>query len=240
MNVKSDRKAGPDFSPNARMPALSPAAQAAVILNVNGARNVRASRTRALRKAGYRVIESADCREVHQLGLQTKPDVIVINGLSSPEDLRLCAQLKANPTTRETPLIALCSLHTKSHAHFATSCFPEPVTPKALLSIIGLVQRLQAVEQRMVKVATSNQLTLIKSNTTPHDLLSPLSTISSLAAWIRSEYGHRLGAGGENYLELLDQSIDQMRAAVLRVFAVSVSGGGIDNEPARIHGHRAC
>lgn len=58
-----------------------------------------------------------------------------------------------------------------------------------------------------------------------HDLLSPLTTICSLSAWISGEYGHSLGVGGREYLDLLQKSVDRMSAVVYdlldQVFDVS-------------------
>jgi len=47
-----------------------------------------------------------------------------------------------------------------------------------------------------------------------HDLLSPLSTISSLSAWIADEYSDRLGPDGREWLNLLEKSVERMRAVI--------------------------
>ena len=123
-------------------------------------------------------------------------------------------------------MISLCSAHTKRHTHCADACFPEPVKSSTLISIVGLILRVKATERRFAQArAASNQrLTEVKA----HDLLSPLCTISSLAAWIREEYVHQLGACAREYLGLLDQSVERMREVIVRTFGSSIQHGQID------------
>ena len=230
----------PARTPDAHSPATSETAtwqpadfqsadRPAVILNANGAATVRATRTRALRKSGYSVIEAANCTEALQVGIQRVPDLVVINGLSRSNDLKICAQFRANPAMRDIPLISLCSAQTIRHVRYADSCFLEPVKPATLISIIGLALRAKAAERRVLEMAASAHRLTAMADTEAHDLLSPLCTISSLAAWIRGEYEDQLGAGGREYIGLLEQSVDRMREVITRIFAVSVRHGKLDS-----------
>lgn len=218
VNLKSARVTNLSSAVTSRMKPLRPVAKQAVILNANGMSSVRGRRTRALRKAGYRVIDASDCSEALRVGIERQLDIIVLNGLSGPEGLRVCAKLRANPTIREVPLIALCSSHTRNYAHYPDSCFLEPVKPTTLVSIVGLALRVKAAERRLEQ----NQRLEITAKTGVHDLLSPLCTISSLAAWIREEYADQLGGDGRGYLGLLEQSVDRMRAVIVRTFENSI------------------
>jgi light-regulated signal transduction histidine kinase (bacteriophytochrome) len=47
-----------------------------------------------------------------------------------------------------------------------------------------------------------------------HDLLSPLSTIASLSTWIADEYSDRLGPDGREWFNLLEKSVERMRAVI--------------------------
>ena len=210
-------------------PADLPSAdRPAVILNANGTAMVRATRTRVLRKSGYSVIEAANCTEALQVGIERVPDLVVINRLSRSNDLKVCAQFRANPAMRDIPLISLCSAHTIRLVRYADSCFLEPVTPATLISIIGLALRAKAAERRLLEMAASTHRLTAIAHTGPHDLLSPLCTISSLAAWIRWEYEDQLGAGGREYIGLLERSVDRMRDVITRIFAPSIQHGKLD------------
>jgi response regulator RpfG family c-di-GMP phosphodiesterase len=59
-----------------------------------------------------------------------------------------------------------------------------------------------------------------------HDLLSPLCTISSLTSWIFGEYCDQLGAGGQEWLGLLQQSVERMRI-VVEMFLTTTSDGRV-------------
>jgi CheY-like chemotaxis protein len=224
VNVKSARKL------YAYLPApRKESSQPAIILNVSGIRSVRTLRTRVLRRAGYSVIEAADCTEAIEAGAERQPDIIVMNGFSGSEEIKLCAKLRANPTMREVPLISLYSSRGRRDAHYADSCFLEPVKPTTLISIVELVLRVRAAERRLVQgVAASNHGSTTTRDTRAHDLLSPLCTISSLAAWIRGEYADRLGGGGREYLGMLEQSVERMREVIARTFEPPVHHGRVD------------
>lgn len=224
MNVKSTRKLYAYFPATPRTKPSQPA----IILNVSGTRSVRTSRTRALRKAGYSVIEAADCTEAIEAGTERQPDIIVMNGFSGSEEIKLCAKLRANPTMREVPLISLCSSRARRDAHYADSCFLEPVKPTTLISIVELVLRVRATERRFVQGVAASNHGPTTMDTRAHDLLSPLCTISSLAAWIRGEYADRLGGGGREYLGMLEQSVERMREVIARTFATPVHHGRVD------------
>ena len=223
VNGRSGRISDAYFLATYQTVSLQPAARPAVILNANGVPRVRAARTRALRKGGYSVIEAVDCTQALRVGIEKKPDVIIMNELSGPEDLKICSELRANPGMHGVLLISLCSSHTKWHARYADSCFLEPIKPTMLRSIIGLVLQVKAAERGLLEAAASNQRLKAMAETIAHDLLSPLCTISSLAAWIRGQYEDQLGAGGREYLGLLEQSVDRMREVIVRTFEVPIS-----------------
>lgn len=220
---------GPDayFRAWSRTASLRPVPIPHVILNANGSPSVRATRTRALRRGGYMVIEAVDCSEALRAGLAEQPDVIVMNGLSGAADLKICAQLRAEPAMHGVPLISLCPSHRKAHARYVDLCFQEPIKPTTLISIVGLVLQVKAARE-FLQAAAPNDGPRATAETRPHDLLSPLCTISSLAAWIRGEYEDQLGAGGREYLGLLEQSVERMREVIVKTFAVSTPAGRPD------------
>jgi hypothetical protein len=150
-----------------------------------------------------------------------------MNGFSRPEDFKLGAKLRANPATREVPLISLCSSLARRHADYADSYFLEPVKPTTLISIIELVLRVKAMERRLVQEVAASNSEPTPTDTMAHDLLSPLCTITSLAAWIQGEYADQLGGGAREYLGMLERSVDRMREVIATTFAASIDHGRI-------------
>ena len=102
--------------------------------------------------------------------------------------------------------------------------------------IHDLMRLKQQLEVRVEELTRQNDV-LIQSNKdlragvprAAHDLLSPLCTISSITTWIFGEYCDRLGAGGREYLGLLQQSVERMRT-VLELFLNPASDGPVDLE----------
>ena len=102
------------------------------ILLVDDSRFLRIANERALSRAGYQVLASADGEEGLRLAIEHKPDLIVLDmmlpKLSGPEVLRA---LRANPQTARIPIMVLSSLSQANEARLleegATAYFEKSV-----------------------------------------------------------------------------------------------------------------
>ncbi|OGU24892.1 MAG: hypothetical protein A2X66_06170 [Ignavibacteria bacterium GWA2_54_16] len=78
------------------------------VLNVDSDPESLSSTTTALRNRGYVVLESASGAECLRVAKKEKPDVLLIGpGLRDIDSARLCAQLKAEGTLRDTPVVLI-------------------------------------------------------------------------------------------------------------------------------------
>jgi len=92
-----------------------------------------------------------------------------------------------------------------------------------------LEARIEELRRKNDALIESNKHLRTAAPVAAHDLLSPLCTISSLTTWIFEEYCDHLGAGGQEWLGLLQQSIERMRTAV-ELFLTAASDGRVDLE----------
>jgi len=123
---------------------------AEVILNSGGVPEILSARSRALRRAGYRVAEAVSEADTVRLALETKPNLIVL-GLTSGVDPEICAQLKGDRAGAEIPLIAICSATMgKRRVRHADLCLPATVTTSLLVSLARLLLRVSIAERRLV------------------------------------------------------------------------------------------
>jgi signal transduction histidine kinase len=78
------------------------------------------------------------------------------------------------------------------------------------------------------RLALSNRDLQRFAGVVAHDLHSPLATINTLTMWILREYGDKLGEDGREYLTLLQNSVERMRALVDAVLQSSMDRHGGD------------
>ena len=125
-----------------------------VIIHAAADSQLRAQRTRVLRKAGYSVEEAGSGNETLLLARKTRPDLIVANGLS-PDFFR---QVRSNPLTAAVPLVHVCAPGVASSEcdQYADAALAENTAPSVLVSVI------QAV---------------LKARTPPHTLASPFTDL---------------------------------------------------------------
>ncbi len=85
------------------------------VLLVDDSKFLRMANEHALSRAGYMVLTAADGEEALQVAIHDLPDIILLDmmlpKLSGPEVLKA---LKANPATRDIPVIVLTSLSQKN------------------------------------------------------------------------------------------------------------------------------
>ena len=103
-----------------------------------------------MRRTGFTVAEADTGLETLRLALETKPDLILVNGPFGSDAPDVLGQLKANPATQNIPLILICAPRVARHAsseHLADSWLSEAGASKTLLPVIQLLLRARSAER---------------------------------------------------------------------------------------------
>ena len=123
------------------------------VLNVDDNAANRYLKSRALRQAGFQVVEAGTAREALQLVSERRPDLVLLDiRLPDISGLDVCRQLKSDPATKSIPVVHISATFvddaakSSSVASGAEVYLAEPVGPHELTSTIRTVMRLRQAE----------------------------------------------------------------------------------------------
>jgi signal transduction histidine kinase len=128
------------------------------VLNVDDNAANRYLKSRALRQAGFHVLEAANGAEAMALTAERRPDLVLLDiKLPDMSGIEVCRQLKQNPRTGTIPVVHISATFTDEQTK-ATSgqagadvYLAEPVGPAELTSTLRTVLRLSAAEREVAE-----------------------------------------------------------------------------------------
>lgn len=131
---------------------------APTVLNVDDKGANRYVKSRALRSAGYEVLEAGSGRAALDLAFAHRPDLVLLD-LKLPDisGFEVCRILKSDPETSRIPVVHISSTfvgeETKSDSAQAGAdmYLAEPVSPQELTSALRTVLRLRATERTLAE-----------------------------------------------------------------------------------------
>lgn len=125
----------------------------ATILNVDDTPSMRYGKTRALRQAGYHVIEAETGAEAMRLLREYKPHLVLLDvNLPDANGIELCKRIKLDPETRGIPVVQISATYTTDLDKVlgleggADIYLTEPLEPKELETVISALLRLRRTE----------------------------------------------------------------------------------------------
>jgi len=156
------------------------------VLNVDDTSANRYVKSRALRCAGFKVIEAGTGRTALALTLEHSPDVVLLD-LKLPDisGFDVCRILKSDPKTRHIPVVHISATfvddQTKRDSAEAGAeiYLAEPVAPDELTSTVRTVLRLRATERELAERETRLRLATESAGIATWDL----SPESGSATW---------------------------------------------------------
>jgi signal transduction histidine kinase/DNA-binding response OmpR family regulator len=129
-----------------------------LVLNVDDSVANRYLKTRALRQAGFHVIEAGTGSDALSLARERRPDLVLLDiKLPDMSGLEVCRLLKTNRVTERIPVVHISATFvdesTKSSSIDAGAevYLAEPVGPHELASTVRTVMRLRAAEREIVE-----------------------------------------------------------------------------------------
>jgi PAS domain S-box-containing protein len=127
-----------------------------LILDVDNRADVRAPRTRALREAGFEVVDAGGGREALALVLSAQPDLVVLHvHLPDLDGLEVCRRIKADPRTASIPVLHVLAIHTgREHRvaaldNGADAYLAEPVELSELVATVRALLRSRPADIRL-------------------------------------------------------------------------------------------
>jgi PAS domain S-box-containing protein len=124
------------------------------VLNVDDNPANRYLKSRALRQAGFHVIEAATGRDAMALTYERRPDLILLDiKLPDMSGLDVCRLLKGDPKTGAIPVVHISATFVDEETKLSSSdsgaevYLAEPVGPTELTSTLKTVLRLRAAER---------------------------------------------------------------------------------------------
>jgi PAS domain S-box-containing protein len=145
---------------------LTDAKSAACVLVVDDDDAARYAKSRMLRQAGYRVLESVSGGEALRSVAACNPDLILLDvRLPDINGLEVCRRIKANPDTASIPVLQMSASFRDDRSKVAgleggaDGYITEPVEPTLLVATIGAFLRTRAAEQSVRDLALEWQVT---------------------------------------------------------------------------------
>lgn len=128
------------------------------VLNVDDTAANRYLKSRALRQAGFRVIEAGTGQSALALVLEERPDLVLLDiKLPDMSGLEVCRVLKGNPKTEHIPIVHISATFVSEEAKSvsmesgAEVYLAEPVGPHELTSTVRTVMRLRETERTLAE-----------------------------------------------------------------------------------------
>ena len=182
----------------------------------------------ALGREGYELRQSLSGQQALQVVQLDPPDLILLD-ISMPEldGYEVCRRLKAQPQTRDIPVIFLGALdesldQAKAFKVGGADYVTQPFQIAEVLARVKhqiRLQQLQSVnrQQQQQLEAVKDELKLFTSSVS-HDLRSPLRGLQGLSKALLEDYGHQLDELGTTYLQRIEAtaiSMDQLLNALI-------------------------
>jgi PAS domain S-box-containing protein len=150
----------------------SESADAPLILNVDDNEAGLYTTTRALRRAGFTVLEATTGERAVEIARAEDPALVVLDiNLPDMSGFEVCARLRADPRTAAVPLIHLTATYGTSDKWAAAldqgadAYLTEPVEPIVLVATVRALLRTRAAEVEVRRAAERWQTTF---DTIPH------------------------------------------------------------------------
>jgi signal transduction histidine kinase len=128
------------------------------VLNVDDTAANRYLKSRALRQAGFRVIEAGTGQSALALALEERPDLVLLDiKLPDMSGLEVCRVLKSDPKTEHIPIVHISATFVSEEAKSvsmesgAEVYLAEPVGPHELTSTVRTVMRLRETERTLAE-----------------------------------------------------------------------------------------
>jgi len=128
------------------------------VLNVDDTAANRYLKSRALRQAGFRVIEAGTGQSALALVLEERPDLVLLDiKLPDMSGLEVCRVLKSDPKTEHIPIVHISATFVSEEAKSvsmesgAEVYLAEPVGPHELTSTVRTVMRLRETERTLAE-----------------------------------------------------------------------------------------
>ena len=128
------------------------------VLNVDDSAANRYLKSRALREAGFNVVEAATGSDALALALQRRPDLVLLDiKLPDMSGLDVCRLLKKDPKTEAIPVVHISATYVDEQMKSVSGdagaevYLAEPVGPNELTSTLKTVLRLRAAERAVAE-----------------------------------------------------------------------------------------
>lgn len=129
---------GAEVAPDEPATAVSSASSPSILV-VDDEADARELLRRMLTKAGFHVIPASDGQEALDLARQTKPDAITLDVMMPGMDgWAVLSELKADPATRDTPVVMLTIVDDKQHGYTlgASDYLTKPIDRERLVEAL--------------------------------------------------------------------------------------------------------
>lgn len=205
---------------------------APTVLNVDDKGANRYVKSRALRSAGYEVLEAGSGRAALDIAFAHRPDLVLLD-LKLPDisGFEVCRILKSDPQTHRIPVVHISSTfvgeETKSDSAQAGAdmYLAEPVSPQELTSTLRTVLRLRATERTLAESEARLRLATEGAGIATWDLPAHGAT----AAWSTHFYamlGMAAGAAPASIDTWLERVRPDERTAVAASLAAAQQAKG--------------
>ena len=194
-----------------------------LVLNVDDYESARYARSRALRAAGFEVIEAGTGRQVLEIVQSRRPGAILLDvNLPDINGFEVCRRLKEDPSTASIPVLYLSASATSASEQAtgldagAEAYLIDPVDVPVLVATINAVMRAQRAQREAAlardEAEAANRAKDEILAMLSHEMRGPLNTI---VGWVSMRRGGRLDAErARSALETIDRAARQQTRLV--------------------------
>lgn len=227
------------------------AASAPLVLVVDDHEPGRFAKVQYVRRAGYRVLETATGGEAVRLGRAEHPDVVLLDvNLPDISGLEVCRQLKQSGAAPPAQILQLSSTAISDADRIrgleggADAYLTEPVSPEIVLATIEALLRVRRAEMALADAARREREAREEAEranrfkdeflaTLSHELRTPLN---AMVGWIwHLRHAPHDEAGRERALDGLERSTTLQARLINDLFDVSrINRGKLDLDLGRV------